>query len=194
MFNYLKYNRVISLCQKRREFFLKLNVFKAWHAIKIVSISLSCKLHKANEFHLLSLRKKMKKFLSVIKNKRRASLTKVNVFYTTILKIRAFKQLRSFLYLNKEKETNLAKRFRNFFAKLKAFNLLKFFLMIKQREKRIVYKISILFSKKRFRSIQNAISSWKKFYIVEKYKKIKMMQRRVKIFYVWKMLAEGKFY
>jgi hypothetical protein len=153
------------------------------------TISISCKLHKAEQFHNKKLKTKIKNYFSLYRNNKRKLIQKAITFRKTCLIVKIFKFFNSFTKQSIESSRNLVKNFRIFFLKWKSFSMMKQMRLINYRENKILHRMKVMFRVRNRKLIQNAIDSWKKFYICQKFRKVKDMQKLVQIFYHWKLLS-----
>ena len=106
-----------------------------------------------------------------------------------LIKIKIFKFLINFKNKNILADIKKANKFRNFFLKFNFFeNLLRRHSLILYRENKIVDRLTKMYKLKRRRLINKYINLWKKFYICEKFRKVKKLRKLAKIFYAMKII------
>ncbi len=178
-----KFDKRRNLCMKYFYFHeLKNNVqFKAFKNLKTANVNL-----KASHFRKKKLTHKIKIVLQKLFDsfKRKSKICKK--FYCTILQIKIFKFLKNARDISKKKNEKKIKRFRQAFLKYKILTLLKSNLIIKHRERKILRRLKSFFIKRRLVILSKTIESMKKFYICEKFIKVKNLQKLTKIFYALK--------
>lgn len=133
--------------------------------------------------------KKIKKFLKFLYTTIKKKNIKIITFYTTLQKIKIFKFLKIFKDKNINYSNTLIKKFRNLFLRYKIFSLLFKNLQINYRERRIIVNIKHLYKKRKRNLLIKCFNDLKLFFICEKFRKMKKLQKAAKIFYFLKFLT-----
>jgi hypothetical protein len=181
---------ITSLCKKKREFMRKYQIFKIlkfFCETKIIS-----KLKKLNSnskveaFRLKYLKLKIFKCMKSLFNNIKNRKVKIIQFRNLSLKVKIFKLLQTFKKKSLITNNNFVSKFKNYYLKIKFFNMMHKYIYKSIREHKIISKLKIWKINKKKKLMQYSMMSWKKYYILQKYKKIKQLRLIMKIFYAIK--------
>jgi hypothetical protein len=181
---------ILSIFRKKREFIKKYHIFKIFKFFYETKISSKIKNlisnQKVESIRLKYKRHKIVKILnglsSYIKNKK----IKIKFFRILSLKVKIFKFLKFFKNKSIMSNNDMVLKFKIFYLKRKFFTLLHKYIYRIHREQKIISRLKKLKKIKKKRLLQSYINSWKKYYICEKYRKIKYLRLITKIFYAMK--------
>ena len=190
LFTLLYYNKKLCQFQNKRNYKLKGNILyilKNYRIFKLTrKITDKDQMSKINKFIKIRCYRKIKNLFVIIRETQGKKNHIAEYFKTFIRKMKVFKLMKK-NYLNEVKKSSmLVHKFKIYYFKKKIFSLLINFYMIKLREKSIICKLKKLFKTKRIRLIRCVVDNWKRFFIVQKFRKIKKFQKKVKIFYLLK--------
>jgi len=106
--------------------------------------------------------------------------------------MKVFKILKSYFTTAQSRSNELVQKFKNYYLKRKIFNLIVRNYIRKLREESIICKLKTFYKGKRVQMLRNVVGNWKRFFITEKFRKIKAFQKKVKIFYILKFNRKSR--
>ncbi len=196
LFRILYYNKQLNKFERRKQYRLKASIFYVLRNYRLFKLTKKIiKKDKQNKIDKLTKRriyKKLKKALSAIRD----SISKKNriseYFNKFIRKMKVFKILKSYFTTAQSRSNELVQKFKNYYLKRKIFNLIVRNYIRKLREESIICKLKTFYKGKRVQMLRNVVGNWKRFFITEKFRKIKAFQKKVKIFYILKFNKKSR--
>jgi len=196
LFRILYYNKQLNKFERRKQYRLKASIFYVLRNYRLFKLTKKInKKDKQNKIDKLTKRriyKKLKKALSAIRD----SISKKNriseYFNKFIRKMKVFKILKSYFTTAQSRSNELVQKFKNYYLKRKIFNLIVRNYIRKLREESIICKLKTFYKGKRVQMLRNVVGNWKRFFITEKFRKIKAFQKKVKIFYILKFNRKSR--
>lgn len=186
IFKFLKDNMLISSFQKRRNFCKKFFVFKMLKCFCENKITKNFKKvgtnNRVEQFKIKIVKRKLKKLMINWFDYKKRINYKIRHFRNTMLKIKFFKFLKENKNITQFNDNKKVMKFKTSFLKYNFFVMLYKFRLIQYRENRIVNKLKKIYKQKRKKLIKKYVESWKKYYICEKFRKVKQLRKITKIF------------
>ena len=153
-------------------------------------ISRMSNMNKIIAFRRKRMKNKMKLYFKIYReNKFKISLM-VKAFKEFCLKAKIFKFLKEYYRKSTLLTINLAKNFRQVYLKYRFFYTLKRYRNIVSRENYILNTLEKNYEMKNYKLKSTVIDYLKKYYICEKFKRMKQLQMKIKIFYTLKFVLK----
>lgn len=182
VFLLLKHNYHWKIFEKRSSRLNKIIFFVKLEALKIKVMAQRRAYHFRRKMIRFSVKRTIIAWNKFCRNK---SLI-ISTFRKMVLTIKVFKLLISYiLHLRLEQDKKVIE-FKESFLKIKLLNMLSKNQMIHCREKSLIMKIEEFNYERKMNLIKNCIDDWKRYYICERYRRTKMLQKIIKVFYVLK--------
>jgi hypothetical protein len=136
---------------------------------------------------------KLKTFFKEYKEEICIKMSNARYVRDLALKRKMFTLLKNCAKAISKKDNHLMKTFRVRNLKLKLFTLLKKFTIIKKRESYILQCIEQIYKKRVFRIKRNILNDWMRFFVCERFRKMRHLKLKIKLFYALKILIQGNY-
>jgi hypothetical protein len=196
LFRTLYYNKQLNKLERRKHYRLKASIFYVLRNYRLFKLTQKInKKDKESKIEKLTKRriyKKLKRALSAIRDSMNKKNSISEYFYKFIRKLKVFKILKRYYILTQSRSNELIQKFKVYYLKRKIFNLIVRNYVRKLREESIICQLKTFYKGKRVRMLRNVVENWKRFFITEKFRKIKAFQKKVKIFYILKFNRKSR--
>jgi hypothetical protein len=135
------------------------------------------------------LMRKLKVFFSEYRYKRDIMMQTTYIFRQFRLKKKLFNFIKAFSKESQSHDNQLVNRFRKTYLKYKFMNMLKRYFRVKRREDYIFRGVEYMYKSRVMRVKRTIFNDWVRYYICERYRKMKMLKRKIKIFLALKLIT-----
>jgi hypothetical protein len=147
---------------------------------------------KIKQFQKKIILRKLKIYFDYFNQTNQATFLTAHMFRQLQLVKKFFTFLKAYTKESIAKDTILVSRFGSHFLKHKFMSLIKRFVSIKQRENYILQYIQGMYIRRSWKIKQTVFNDWVRFYICERYREMKWLKRKIRIFLALKILTFNK--